>query len=147
VVVLSDPRTLEVEATVVEEDYPLLQPGQTAELFFDALPDTEVRGRLARVSSLRSSTERPLYPVYIAVQDLPRGLVPGMTADAAIVIAQRSDALRLPRALVRARLDGTAQIKVWAHGIEQTRDVRVGLRGDVYVEILSGLEEGERVVG
>jgi HlyD family secretion protein len=146
VVLLEDPDAVEVEATAIEEDLPLIQAGQSAELFFDALPEASVGGQVARISPLRTSDERPLYPVYIAMDDLPRGLAPGMTVDASIVIARRADVLRLPRALVRARSDGTAQVKVWIAGQVGTRTVRVGLRGDVYVEIAEGLREDDQVV-
>jgi hypothetical protein len=53
----------------------------------------------------------------------------------------------LPRALVRARSDGTAQVKVWVGGQTESRTVSVGLRGDVYVGILEGLRLGDEVVG
>ena len=78
--------------------------------------------------------------------DLPDGLLAGMTVDASIVVASRSDVLRLPRALVRARTDGTATIQVWTGSEIEERLVQTGLRGDVHVEILDGLREGEQVV-
>jgi HlyD family secretion protein len=69
-----------------------------------------------------------------------------MTVDASIVIAKQSNVLRLPRALVRARSDGTAQVRVWVGDHTEDRTVKVGLRGDQYVEIVDGLSEGEQVV-
>ena len=42
--------------------------------------------------------------------------------------------------------DGSAEIEVWANGQTETRTVQTGLRGDQYVEILSGLAEGDQVV-
>ncbi len=148
-IVLADPRAVEGKVTVIEEDFPLIQPDQTVELFFDALPNaTVVMARVARIVPQRIPGDRPLYPVYIAlVDELPEGLAPGMTVDTSIVIASRSDVLQLPRALVRVRSDDTAEVKVWANGQTETRTVQVGLRGDVYVEILEGLREGEQVVG
>jgi RND family efflux transporter MFP subunit len=137
---------LEVEATVIEEDLPLVEVGQEVELFFDAQPNAAVQGRVARIVPLRLTGDRPLFPVYVAVGDLPGGLLAGMTADASIVVASRQDVLRLPRALVRARSDGTATVQVWTGMLAQERIVRTGLRGDVYVEILTGLHAGEQVV-
>ena len=126
----------------------LVQVGQTVELFFDAQPEALVNGRVCRIVPQRQpGSDRPLYPVYIAPDELPEGLALGMTVDASIITASRSDVLRLPRTLARARSDGTAQVKVWADGQIETRTVKVGLRGDVYVEILDGLQNGELVVG
>ena len=145
-ILLADGAHLEVEATVIEEDLPLVQSGQKVELFFDAQPEAQVLGNVARIVPRRIPGDRPLYPVYITSADLPEGLVAGMTADASIVVNSRQEVLRLPRALVRARSDGTATIQVWTGSEVQERMVRVGLRGDLYIEILDGIAQGEEVV-
>jgi RND family efflux transporter MFP subunit len=144
---LLDPAAVEAKVTVIEEDLPLVEIGQPVEVFFDARPDVAVQGRVARIVPQREpGSDRPLYPVYVALDQLPERLAPGMTVDCSIVIARRSDVLCLPRALVRARSDGTAEVEVWANGQVEERTIQVGLRGDVYVEILDGLREGEQVL-
>ena len=70
----------------------------------------------------------------------------GMTADSSIIITQRQDVLCLPRAVVRASGEGKAQLDVWNGTTKERRIVTVGLRGDSYVEILSGLQLDEKVV-
>jgi HlyD family secretion protein len=143
---LADGSRLEVEATVIEEDLPLVRSGQKVELFFDAQPEAQVVGGVARIVPQRLPGDRPLYPVYITIVDLPEGLLAGMTADASIVVDLRHDVLRLPRVLVRARSDGTATVQVWTGSEVEERTVHVGLRGDVYIEILDGIEEGQEVM-
>ena len=145
-ILLADAAHLEVEASVIEEDLPLVQSGQKAELFFDAQPEAQVLGSVARIVPRRLPGDRPLYPVYITSAALPEGLVAGMTADASIVVDSRQDVLRLPRALVRARSDGTATVQVWTGDEIAERTVEVGLRGDLYIEILNGIAQGEEVV-
>jgi len=145
--VLSDPQAVEVKTSVIEEDLPLVAVGQTAELFFDAQPELDIAGTVARIVPQRLSGDRPLYPVVIAPDDaLPETLAPGMTVDASIVLDIRADALRLPRSVVHARSNGTAEVKVWDGHTVTERTVQIGLRGDSYVEILEGLQEGEQVV-
>jgi HlyD family secretion protein len=143
---LMDTAAMEIEVSVIEEDLPLVQVGQRVELFFDAQPDATAQGRVARIVPQRLPGDRSLYPVYITADNLPANLLAGMTVDASIVIASRHGTLRLPRAVVRARADGTAAIQVWTGSHAQERLVKVGLRGDTYVEILDGLQTGERVV-
>jgi HlyD family secretion protein len=149
VIVLTDPKAVEVRASVIEEDLPLVRTGQEVSLFFDAAPDSPVTGIVARISPKRLEGDRPLYPIYIEVDSsqLPEGLAPGMSADASVIIAKVADALRLPRAVVKAPTGGTAQVDVWANGSRESRTVKVGLRGDTYVEVLGGVREGEEVVG
>ena len=147
IVVLADPTSMEVQARVIEEDLPLIEPGQAVELFFDAAPEESIMGEVARIVPRRiEGQDRPLYHVYVSPDRSPSGIVSGMTADASIIVAQRSDVLRLPRATVRAPSEGMANVKVWVDGRVETRTVKVGLRGDVNVEILEGLREGDAVV-
>jgi HlyD family secretion protein len=143
---LADSSALQVETSVIEEDLPLVRPGQPVELYFDARPDAPVAGWVARIVPQRLPGDRPLYPVYVQASTLPAGLLAGMTADASIVIESRQDVLRLPRALVRVSSDGTAAVRVWTGTEVQERLVSTGLRGDAYVEIVAGLHEGDKVV-
>jgi RND family efflux transporter MFP subunit len=147
-IVLADPQQAEVLATVIEEDLSQVAVGQTAEIYFDARPEIAVMGGVARIVPQRVANEaRPLYHVYLSLLDpLPESVLPGMTADASITIAARQDVLRLPRALVQARSDGTAVLELWQDGEAVTREVTVGLRGDVYIEIVDGVEVGDEVV-
>ncbi len=146
--VLVDPHALEVRATVIEEDLPLVKIGQPADLYFDALPDVTAAGKVTRIVPSRVPQEdRPLYYVFLSIERPAPGLVSGMTADAAITVAEVKDVLRLPRGILRGGSGNTAKAKVWKGGEIQERTVKFGLRGNVYVEILDGLSEGEQVVG
>lgn len=147
IISMADASAVEVWTKVIEEDLPLVQVGQPVEVFFDAVPEAAVQGRVARIVPQRIGGEdRPLYPVYITL-DQPAPVLAGMTADASVIIAQTRDVLRLPRALVQARSDGTAVLEVWANNQIERHEVQVGLRGDVYVEVVAGLAEGDQVIG
>jgi HlyD family secretion protein len=145
---LVDPQALEVRATVIEEDLPLVRVGQSAELYFDALPAVTATGQVTRIAPTRVPREdRPLYEVFLSLDAPVPGLLSGMTADAAIVVAEVKDALRLPRGVLRGGSGGTAVAKVWDGQAILERTVKVGLRGNAYIEILDGLLAGEQVVG
>jgi RND family efflux transporter MFP subunit len=143
---VGDPKALEVVANVTEEDYPLVAPGQSAEVYFDARPDVTVTGKIERIIPKRIEGDRPRYNIYIALNEVPDGLADGMTADAAITIEKRAGVLCLPRSVVRASGVDEVSLKVWANQAIETRTVTFGLRGDSDVEIISGLREGEQVV-
>ena len=143
---MTDPAALEVEANITEEDYPLLKTGMPVELFFDARPDISIKGKVERILPRRIEGNRPLYNIYISLDEIPAGLADGMTSDASVTIARRADVLCLPRAVVRASGDGKANLKVWDGVQTENRSVSVGLRGDAFVEILSGLKEHDKVV-
>ena len=143
---VGDPKALEVMANITEEDYPIVSVGQAVEIFFDARPDVTVQGKVERIIPKRIEGDRPLYNIYISLNEVPDGLADGMTSDTAITIAKREGVLCLPRATVRASSASKTTIKVW-NGVEVVdREITTGLRGDTYVEIVSGLTEGELVV-
>lgn len=143
---ITDPKALEVKANITEDDYPLLALGMEAELYFDTRSDVTVKGRVERIVPKRIEGARPLYNIYISLSEVPDGLVDGMTSDAAVTIAKRTGVLCLPRAVVRAQGQGKTTLKLWNGAQTETREIMVGLRGDTYVEILSGLKENDQVV-
>lgn len=142
----ADPHALEIEAKVIEEDLPLVQIGQAVEIYFDAVPDLLATGRVSRINPLRLPGDRPLYGVYITLAETPAELAAGMSSDAAIIIERRAEVLQLPRSMVRAGANGVGRVEVWHNGQREERQIKTGLRGDVYVEIVEGLAEGEEVV-
>ncbi len=148
IVDLYAPNSVEVMGTVTEEDYPIVKAGQKATLYFDSQPNLEITGTVERIVPDRQSGSQTqaLYPLYIKMDQIPAGLAPGMTVDAQIVIAKKDNVLVLPRALVQARADGTATLKVWVNDHVENRDIKVGLRGDQNIEIVSGLKQGDLVV-
>ncbi|GAB4581642.1 MAG: hypothetical protein Fur0022_43910 [Anaerolineales bacterium] len=146
IITLIDPQAIEVEATVIEEDYPYVAVGQEVQLYFDAIPDADVTGTITRILPTRTGGDRPLYNIYITLNEIPDKLAEGMTADASVVIAERAGVLCLPRGVVRASSSDTAVLEIWTGTETERRTVEIGLRGDVQIEILSGLEEGELVV-
>jgi multidrug efflux pump subunit AcrA (membrane-fusion protein) len=141
-----DPKALEAEANITEEDFPLVSLDQEVELFFDARSDVTVTGRVDRIIPIRIEGDSPRYHIYITLSDVPDGLADGMTVDAAITITKRENVLCLPRSIVRASGVNEVMLKVWVNGAVETRQAVVGLRGDSDVEILSGLQEGDQVV-
>ena len=143
---LADPYALAVEAQVDEKDFALVQTDQLAQFLFDARPDITATGHVDQIIPQRASGSQALYPVVLAFDRLPDGLAADMSVDVSIAIARRSDVLRLPRAVVRAKADDTAQVNIWVNDHAEPRAIKVGLRGDLYVEIVAGLSAGDRVV-
>ena len=143
---IGDPKALEVMANITEEDYPIVAVGQSVEVYFDARPEVTVKGKVERIIPKRIEGDRPLYNIYVSLNEIPDGLADGMTSDTAITIAKHAGVLCLPRAVVRASGGDTTTVKVWDGVQESTQEIKVGLRGDTYVEIVSGLNEDDQVV-
>jgi len=143
---LIEPTNIEVEVSIIEEDFPYVEAGQHVELFFDALPEIEETGTVTRIVPKRLPGDRPLYAAYIGLDDVPNKLVEGMNADALLVVAQKNDVLCLPQAIISASAQDTGVVDVLINDVVEKREVELGLRGDVNVEIISGLNEGDSVL-
>jgi RND family efflux transporter MFP subunit len=147
VVSMADLTKLEIQTTVGQADVILVQPGQTASIMLDARPGETFSGKVDRIVPQRASTSGAVtYNVFVTLDQPPPGLLPGMTADADIIVEERTGVLTLPRRSIRAKANATIPLPVLQAGETITRNVKIGLVGDLNVEILSGLQEGERVV-
>jgi membrane fusion protein, multidrug efflux system len=112
-----------------------IREGQRARL---AAPWAE--GRVRRIA-LQADPATRLVEIEVAFPPTA-GLIPGTLATVRIEVASRDDTVTIPRAAVR---DGS----VWIVGEEDRatrRLVQVGLQGRDSVEIVSGVEPGDRVV-
>lgn len=132
---------LEMQADVAERDLLRLAPGQIATLTLagSAKPLT---GTVRLVEPTIDPASR-LGRVRIVVDD-PTNVRAGMFAEAAITIAQH-DALAVPVTAVGAANGLATVMKVNGDTVART-DVTPGIRDGGWVEIVSGLIEGDRIV-
>jgi RND family efflux transporter MFP subunit len=147
VVEMADLSQIEVQTSIGQQDVVAVQAGQSATITFDARPGESFTGKVNRVVPKKASTSGAVnYTVFVSVDKAPPGLLPGMTADADIVVAERKNVLTLPRRSIRATANATINLSVVQGGQTTNRSVKIGLVGDLNVEILSGLQEGDQVV-
>jgi hypothetical protein len=65
-----------------------------------------------------------------------------------IVLSMQSNALVLPLAALGAPdADGRYRVRVLADGLAQERRVQIGLKSRTHAQILSGLSQGDAVLG
>jgi macrolide-specific efflux system membrane fusion protein len=143
---MSEISGLEVSAAFSESDSAGLKVGQSAAFTFSALTGTTVAGKVTKIASTSTVTNNVVtYAVTIALDNAPSTVKAGMTASAVVTTAQANDALRVPTAAVRGR-GTTGTVTVIKNGKQTPQAVGVGLRGDSFAEITSGLTAGEKIV-
>ncbi|MFQ5679171.1 MAG: efflux RND transporter periplasmic adaptor subunit [Gemmatimonadota bacterium] len=134
--------------TVDEIDVGRLREGMGATLKIGALPDAEVSGSLTKISLKgREEENATIFPVEISVEPgRATVLRAGYSANADIIIERREDVLVVPERLLRFSGDSaTVTVQLSGERTEE-RAIRTGLSDGILVEVLEGLEEGERVV-
>ena len=153
--VIYDLSQLELQMDVSELDIGQIQPGQTVEITAEALPGQTFTGVVEKVSVNGTTTDGfTTYPVTILLSEYG-DLNPGMNVSADIIVERSENALCVPAEAVNS--DGTVLVAgegAFAEGgvtiadpskIE-SRPVTLGRGSQDYVEITSGLEEGETVL-
>ena len=140
VFVLGDAGRLRVSAEVDEEDIARVRTGQAVVLRSAALGVKVFDGVVDAITPRGDPVARS-YRVRIQLPQPPAGLRVGMTVDANIILARRSQALLLPSSAVH---DG--QVWIVQGGRAKALKVGTGTQGNGRVEILSGLSPETRVV-
>ena len=143
---IADLSSLWLLAEVFEQDLAWIAPGQEAAVRVNAYPDKVFRGKVAFVYPTVTPETRTAR-VRIELPNPGRLLKPDMYASVELAIRQRGE----PRLAVSdsAVLDsGARQIVLVQRGEGkfEPREVKLGQRGDGYVEVLEGVKEGETVV-
>ena len=133
------PVPLWIIAEVDEEDIPLVTVDQKTLVKADAFPGQELRGSVSQITPKGDPVNKS-YRVRIRLpEDSPLRI--GMTTEVNIVVAEKTDTLLVPAAAVRRD-----QLFVIEGDRAAMREVVIGIRGDAFLEVLSGLDGDERLV-
>ena len=153
--VIYDLSYLKLEMNISELDLSKIQPGQPVDITADAIPGEVFEGRVDRVSINGTTTNGfTTYPATILLEDYG-GLNPGMNVSADIVVERVKNALSIPAAAVQrgdtvlVPLEGCLSpdgASVLDPTKTEERTVTLGGGDGEYVEITSGLNEGDTVL-
>ena len=143
---LVDTSEIEMRGFIDEIDIAIVQPGQEANIILDALPDGEVKGEVAFISPVGTTLAGVVsYDTTITLENPVAGLRDGMSATAEVIIERRDDVLSIPNRYIRGTLENP-MVVVLVDGQQEQKEITLGLSDGINTEVLSGLEEGEKVI-
>lgn len=164
---IADLSEILAEVDVDETEIVYVEPGQTAELEVDAIPDAEYRGYVVEVGSSgfqkRTQQDAIFFKVKILLENPDDRLRPGMSVRADIDTATHEDVPVVPiQAVVQrppvdaagaskpeAAFDADEEVPVvfvMESGQARQRPVTTGISDATWVEIVDGAEAGEQVI-
>jgi HlyD family secretion protein len=145
-VTIIDLKRLQVDAFVDEVDIGKVQPGQQALFTVDAFPDQEFAGEVTAIYPKAVIQDNVVnYDVVVGIRTPYDGLLrPDMTASVMILLETRRGVLAVPEQAVK-RERGKTVVYVRADPVE-ARPVKVGWKDGSWVEVISGIEEGQTVL-
>lgn len=136
---------LYMEANINEVDVERLFVGQKAFLRFDAIPDYTVEGIISVIApSARKDGNVRVFPIKVTFQVADNRVRPGISATVEVPIESANNAVSIFLSAVFSD-EGSSHIYVEKPNGWERREVSVGINNLQYVEIRSGLKEGEAV--
>jgi HlyD family secretion protein len=166
---------MEVKFEVGEHEVVHLKPGQPAEVTMDALEGQTFQGSVVEIAQKAliknpgTEAEVTSFPVTVALDSRPPGVLPGMSAEVRISAETRNDVVLVPiqavtvrsartlpgfeapaegGALTSKRTESLAKVVfvVDAENKARVQAVTTGIASDTELEILTGIKDGDRVV-
>jgi len=144
---LLDVSCLYVSAPIDEVDAPQIKTGMSACVSLDAFAEKRCSGTVSRIAPYVLEKEKQARTVEVEVkltdpQEI-KDLLPGYSADIEVLLVSKLNALRVP---AEAVLNNNKVLVMHDDGLLEERSFKPGLANWNTVEVLSGLNAGDKVV-
>jgi len=153
--VIADTSSYLLKMEVDEIDIGRIRLGQPAEVSLDAFAEQSFEGTVTDLAPRPVEKEGESIVTYevtitLNTQGQNLGLLPGMTATAAIETQQLKDVVVVPNRAIQIDREGSEPIvfveKVDDQGNTMRVEVQLGSRNGTVTQVVTGLEEGDQVI-
>jgi HlyD family secretion protein len=163
---LADLATMLVRINVNEVDIDKVTTGMPAEVSVDAAKGVQFKGHVRKVSPSSQDSSAAggstatagasqtviRFPVEVQLDVTDSRIKPGMSARCSIICSRRKNVIRVPTNCI-AGAGSNAHVQVVTATLKDgksvdtvtPRNVVIGLRGDDFAEVVSGLKDGEKL--
>ncbi|MFE1628568.1 efflux RND transporter periplasmic adaptor subunit [Brevibacillus reuszeri] len=147
-VVIMDTTSVYFVAAVDEIDIPAIKLGQSVDVFVTAFGNKPFKGKVTELPKEGTKEDKTVrFAVKIELSDT-KDMKHGMTGDCDIYVEQKENVKRLPINAVEFLEEGKGSVMVKDPSTEEPtpKEVKVGVEGTDFVEIIDGLNEGDEVL-
>lgn len=142
-----DPQSIYFEAKVDETDVAGVKIGDKVKLFIDAYPEEVFEGTVEKID-LEASTSSgggTAYNTWIYFTGGTENFRLGMNGDVEILHSSLTDVLLVP---ISAFSEKNGKTFVWkvVDGKATRAEIEVGNIGDDYIQVISGISEGDQII-
>jgi multidrug efflux pump subunit AcrA (membrane-fusion protein) len=151
IITIPDMTKMGVNVRIHESYIKKIKKGQKVKITLDAFPDQVLEGEVTKVGVLPDSQNMWMNPdmkVYLTTISIPKTfewLKPGMSAKVEIMVDHLTDVVYAPMQAVTPG-DGKQLCYVMKSGKAEKCEVQVGQFNDSFIEVKSGLHEGDLVL-
>ena len=149
IITIPDLNAMGVRVKVHESYIKKVKANMQSRIRVESFPDRPIQGKVTKVAILPDSSNRwmnpnlKVYKTTIKIEGVHQWLKPGMTAKVEILVDELQDVVFVPIQAVFAEEE--EQVCYVYKGSLRRRVVRTGEYNDEYIQILDGLEVGEKV--
>jgi HlyD family secretion protein len=136
---------MEVSLNVPESAISQVKEGQSAALKLTAYPDKDFPGKVTSIAPTAAKDTRT-FEVKVTPTDGDGLLRSGMYANVSILAQEKKNALVVPQSAVTTKNDQPIVYVVKSDNTVEQRSVTTGLSNQDQIEILSGVQAGDKVV-
>jgi Membrane-fusion protein len=142
---LENKSALQVNISVDELDIGKVQIGQDVNIAVDAFKDKTFKGKVSYIAPTGTvSSGVASFPVRVDVENSD-GLKTGMTSNVTIIVSSKENAVLVPlEAVIDSR--GKKYVRVKEGDTVTQKEVTLGLVNTDSAEVVSGLNEGDKIV-
>ena len=151
ILTIPDMRAMAVKVNIHESAVQRVAVGQTVRVLIDAFPDEELTGVVSKVAVVADSAnafmnpDLKVYPTTITIDGVHEWLRPGMSSEIEILVDRLEDVIYVPVQAV-TYFDDKRVVYVASGGRPERREIEVGTFSESFIEVVSGLREGEEVL-
>lgn len=149
IITIPDMNAMGVRVKIHESYIKKVKKDMRARIRVESFPDRPIQGKVTKVAILPDSANRwmnpnlKVYKTTIKIEGVHKWLKPGMTAKVEILVDELQDVVFVPIQAVFAEEE--EQVCYVHKGSLRRQVVRTGEYNDEYIQILDGLEIGEKV--
>ncbi|MFH1656501.1 MAG: efflux RND transporter periplasmic adaptor subunit [Candidatus Nealsonbacteria bacterium] len=145
----------QIEVDIYEEDIVDVKVGNPVEVNLVAFPDQPLPGKVVSIDPAEKVVNEVVY-YEITIDFIEESVIAkdladqdkirkGMTADIVIEVGKKENVLIVPRRAVE-KINGQRIVQVLVGENVEERKIEIGLEGDEFIEIISGLKQGEEII-
>jgi RND family efflux transporter MFP subunit len=136
------------EISLNEVDAAKIKVGMKATMTFDAIDGLEITGKVAELDTIGTVTQGVVtYNVKIVFDTQDDRVKPGMSTNTTIITDSKTDVLSVESSAIKTDNNSGTYVQILdASGQLKNVTVQTGISNDTNTEIISGLNEGDKVV-
>lgn len=145
---VADVSNLKVTATISEYDASEIRLGQSVTMTSDGIRDKTYVGKVIFIDpQAKASNDENVVTIDVSLENSDENLKPGFTMDLEITTADAKNTLTVPKAAIATDKDGQKYVfTVTDENTLKKTIVATGVYGDLYVEIVEGINENDTIV-